>query len=182
MKKIFAISVIAICLSILASATAAYFTDQATARNVITAGAVDVAIVEYPAASAERIYIMPGTTVSRSVSVRAEEADSYVRMKYEIAFWNAEGEEMELDEATIMSIVKLDVDETHWTENTGWWYLNEALESGKTAEPLFTEVVFSGPEMTNDYQGCTIEIGMTTQAVQAANNGATVWEAAGWPN
>lgn len=188
MKKVFAISVIAICLSLLASATAAYFTDQGTARNVITAGAVKVTVVEqqetagdlvdYPT---DKITIMPGTTVSKIVSVRAEEADAYVRMKYEITVWDVEGKRMELDEQMLTSIVGITQDKEHWTEKDGWWYFNDALEGGKTTEPLFTEVVFSGPKMTNKYQKCTVEIHITAEAVQAANNGKTVWEAAGWP-
>ena len=188
MKKMFAISVVAICLSILASVTTAYFTDQGTARNVITAGAVKVTVVEqqetagglvnYPT---EKIAVMPGTTVSKLVSVRADKASAYVRMKYEIIVWDAEGKEMELDEQTLTSIVGITPDEEHWTEKDGWWYFKEALAGGKTTEPLFTEVVFSGPEMTNEYQNCTVEIHITAEAVQAANNGKTVWEAVGWP-
>ena len=188
MKKIFAISVIAICLSLLASVTTAYFTDQGTARNVITAGAVKVTVVEqqetagglmdYPT---DKITIMPGTTVSKIVSARADEADAYVRMKYEITVWDAEGKEMELDEQTLTSIVGITPDKEHWAEKDGWWYFNEALEGGKTTEPLFTEVILSGPEMTNEYQKCTVEIHIITEAVQATNNGKTVWEAAGWP-
>ena len=187
MKKVFAISVIAICLSLLASVTTAYFTDQGTARNVITAGAVKVTVVEqqetagglvdYPT---DKITIMPGTTVSKTVSVRAEEADAYVRMKYEITVWDAEGKEMELDEQTLASIVGITPDDEHWIQKDGWWYFIEALVGGKTTEPLFTEVVFSGPKMTNEYQTCTVEIHITAEAVQAANNGKTVWEAAGW--
>jgi len=45
---------------------------------------------------------------------------------------------------------------------------------------LFWEVVFSGVNMTNEYQNCTIEIDVDAQAVQTANNGSSVLEAAGW--
>ena len=188
MKKIFAISVIAICVSLLASVTTAYFTDQGTARNIITAGAVGITVVEqqktaeglveYPK---EKIVVMPGTKVSKIVSVRADEASAYVRARYEIIIFDAEGEDMELDEQTITSIVGIDPDKEHWTEKSGWWYFHKALVGGEATEPLFTEVVFSGPEMTNEYQGCTVEIHIITEAVQAANNGNTVWEAEGWP-
>lgn len=188
MKKMFAISVIAICVSLLASVTTAYFTDQGTARNVITAGAVGVTVVEqqktaeglveYPK---EKIVVMPGTKVSKIVSVRADEASAYVRARYEIIIFDAEGKDMELDEQTLTSIVGIAPDKEHWTEKSGWWYFNKALVGGEATEPLFTEVVFSGPEMTNEYQGCTVEIHIITEAVQAANNGNTVWEAAGWP-
>ena len=48
-------------------------------------------------------------------------------------------------------------------------------------EELMTKVSFSGPGMTNEYQGCTIEVTITAQAVQADNNKTTVLEALGWP-
>ena len=48
-------------------------------------------------------------------------------------------------------------------------------------KPLFTEVVFDGPNMTNEYQNCTVEVIVTAQAVQSANNGEAVLTADGWP-
>ena len=57
----------------------------------------------------------------------------------------------------------------------------EALEKSETTAPLFDEIVFS-PTMGNDYQNSTAAVTIYVQAVQTANNGNTVWEAAGWPN
>ena len=46
---------------------------------------------------------------------------------------------------------------------------------------LMNKVSFDGPTMNNDYQGCTVKVIITAQAVQADNNKTTVLEALGWP-
>ena len=54
------------------------------------------------------------------------------------------------------------------------------LETGASTDALFEEVLFA-TSMGNEYQNCETEILVTAQAVQFVNNGATVEEAAGWP-
>jgi hypothetical protein len=49
-----------------------------------------------------------------------------------------------------------------------------------TTEPLFTTVSFS-IEMGNIYQNSRSTVEINAQATQVANNGTTVFEAAGWP-
>ena len=39
-----------------------------------------------------------------------------------------------------------------WVEDGGWYYYNSVLSAGDVTEPLFSEVVFYGPSMTNEYQ------------------------------
>jgi hypothetical protein len=46
-KKIFALAVIAICLSILASASMAYYVSEGTAHNVISSSGVDIVIDDF---------------------------------------------------------------------------------------------------------------------------------------
>jgi hypothetical protein len=50
----------------------------------------------------------------------------------------------------------------------------------ETTTPLFETVKFSGA-IGNDYQNSTVELQVFVQAVQTANNGGSIWEAAGWP-
>ena len=69
----------------------------------------------------------------------------------------------------------------NWTYRDGWWYCINAVKNGKATEALMTKVVFDGPNMTNEYQNCTVEIHVNAQAVQSANNKTTVLEAKGWP-
>lgn len=187
-KKIFAMAMVIICVSILASTTLAYFTDIGTARNVITSGGVSVEVVEqqlvdgtlqpYPA---EPIGIMPGTTVSKIVSVTSLAQAAWVRVGYTVTVFDPNGEEMAVPAEELAKLVVIQPDAESWTERDGWWYYTAAVSGGDSASPLFDQVHFNGPDMGNEYQNCTIVIDVTAQAVQQANNGATALEAVGWP-
>jgi len=189
-KKILTVAAIAICLAVLASGTLAYFTHEDQVHNVITSDVVDIAIEEwqdevggtpYPD---ERIEVMPGTTVSKIVTVKNNEAKSWIRARFEIVFTDANGDRMNLSPETLASIVTVAVNGEHWQQKTGemnWWYYSDSVATGVATEPLFTEVVFDGPNMTNEYQNCTVEINVYAQAVQTANNGTSALDAAGWP-
>ena len=187
-KRIFALAVVMICLSVLASTTIAYFTDTDTAQNVITSGGIDIHIVEqqlvdgslqpYPT---ESIPVMPATTVSKIVSVQNMDEPAWVRANYTVTVYDADGNKMDISAGELEKVIMIAPDGANWTQKDGWWYHNTAIGSGETTKPLFDEVVFSGPYMDNKYQDCTVEIIVTAQGVQQANNGSTVMEALGWP-
>ena len=187
-KRIFAFAVVVICLSILASTTLAYFTDTAVARNVITSGGVDIAIEEWQETPAglipypsQPITVMPGISVSKIVTVRNQDAQSFIRVKLVLTLKDATGKEMEITSETMEKIIHLIMNNQDWTEKDGWWYYGSAVNTGEATKPLMTGVSFDGINMTNEYQKCTLEIHVYAQAVQTANNGNTVMEAAGWP-
>ena len=104
-----------------------------------------------------------------------------MRMNYTLTVYDVDGKEMEISADELAKVIVITPDATNWTQKDGWWYYNTTIASGETTKPLFDEVVFSGPYMDNKYQSCTVVIDVTAQAVQKANNGATVWEALGWP-
>ena len=187
-KKILYIAAIIICLSLITGGTYAYYTTSDTARNVITSGGVDIAVVEQQLVNGvlqpypnQPIQVMPATTVSKIVSVQNTEQAAWVRMNFTLTVYDAEGKEMEIPADELAKVIVIDPDATNWTQKDGWWYYNTAIKSGEMTKPLFEEVVFSGPYMDNKYQNCTVVIDVTAQAVQQANNGVTVWEALGWP-
>lgn len=187
-KKLFYIAVIVICLSLITGGTYAYFTTSDTARNVITSGGIEVKVVEqqlvngtlqpYPS---QPIPVMPATMVSKIVSVHNSEQVAWVRMNYTLTVYDADGKKMDIPADELTKVIVIAPDATNWTQKDGWWYYNTAIASGETTKPLFEEVVFSGPYMDNKYQDCTVEIIVTAQGVQQANNGSTVMEALGWP-
>ena len=97
-KKLLYIAAIIICLSIISGGTFAYFTADEIAHNVITTNQVEVEIItqQKQDGSIENdsnapIMIMPSKTVSKIVSVKGIEADSWVRINYEIVIYNSEG-------------------------------------------------------------------------------------------
>lgn len=187
-KKILAMAVVMICLSVLASTTLAYFTDTGTARNVITAGGIDVEVVEqqlvdgsvqpYPE---EPIAIMPGSTVSKIVSVAGNAQPAWVRVAWTVTVLDPRGEPKEIPAEELEKLVIIRPNAESWTLKDGWWYYSAAVASGEQSEPIFSQVSFSGPNMGNEYQNCTVLIAVQAQAVQQANNGATALEALGWP-
>ena len=187
-KKLLYIAAIIICLSIISSGTFAYFTADEIAHNVITTNQVEVEIItqQKQDGSIENdsnapIMIMPSKTVSKIVSVKGIEADSWVRINYEIVIYNSEGNEKTISNQELEKIIRIEPDDKNWIEKNGWWYYKSALGAGETTMPLFETISFSGPDMGNEYQNCTIEIDITAQGVQKANNGNSVMEAAGWP-
>ena len=183
-KKIFAIAVIVLCLSILAGGTLAYFSTTDTARNVITSGFVEIELIEkhIDESGAEIDFpdepiagVMPGSKVSKIVSVTNTGADAWIRVLVEKKVTSAAGEGLNTD------VVTFQVDETKWLLKDGYYYYRIPVSPNESTDILFDEVYFS-TAMGNEYQGCKTEIIVSAQAVQTANNGTTVEEAAGWPN
>lgn len=188
-KKILLLAVVAICAAIIASGTLAYFTAEDQVHNVITSGAVDIEIEEwqdkignpYPD---DPISVMPGVTVSKIATIKNLEAEAYIRAKFEVVITREDGSAMELSPETLASIISLTMNGEDWLRKDGdgeWWYYADAVAAGASTEAFFTEVVFDGPNMTNEYQNCTVEVIVKAQAVQTANNGESALEAAGWP-
>lgn len=187
-KKILYIAAVLICLSIITGGTYAYYTAADTARNVITTGGVEVAVVEqqmvngtlqtYPS---QPIRILPATTVSKIVSVQSTAQPAWVRMRYTLNVYDAGGNKLQIPAEELEKVILIETDTAGWTLKDGWWYYPTAIRSGEITTPLFREVTFSGPNMDNKYQGCTLTIDVTAQAVQQAHNGSSVSEALGWP-
>jgi len=190
-KKLLLLAVVAICAAILASGTIAYFTAEDQAHNVITSGAVDIEIEEWqqtdeglvPYPKDNPIDVMPGVTVSKIATIKNIEADAYIRAKFDVVITREDESVMELSPEELASIISLTMNGEDWLRKDGdseWWYYADVVAMGESTEAFFTEVVFDGPNMTNEYQNCTVEITVTAQAVQKANNGDSALEAAGW--
>ena len=187
-KKLIAGAVVAICLSLLAYSTSAYFTTEQTATNVITSGNIQIDLQETAITedgetvlfedSQERFDVMPAQTVSKIVKVKnTGDNAAYVRISVAKAIELAEGVQGEPD----VELVTLDFDDENWTaKDDGYYYYNKPLAPGATTEALFNNVTFA-PSMGNMYQNSTATINVNAQATQVKNNGASVFEAAGWP-
>ena len=188
-KKIIFIAVIAICLSLAAGGTAAYFTAEDTARNVITSDGIDIDLEEWQETPNGRIPypdqpidVMPGSTVSKIVFVTNLDATAWVRMRYTVVMQDAGGEQMQLSDEALSKLVIIEPDAENWIEKDGWWYYTAPLATNEQTKPLFTQVRFAGAEMGNEYQRCKVTVDVTAQAVQCVNNAQTVLDAAGWPD
>lgn len=180
-RKILILSVLVICLAMIAAGSLAYYTADTKAHNVITTGSVDIELNEW--ANEERTEkfenqtgVMPGKDVTKIVEVKNVGTGSAwvcVQMFVDVYAENGEGLPPEP--------VKLDINDTDWTYQDGYYYYNKPLAPGATTEPLFTTVSFD-EQMGNEYQNAKAMIDITAIAVQSANNGETVLEATGWPS
>ena len=182
-KKVSIIAILVICLSLIATGTLAYFTTDAIARNVITTGGVgielidkhmgeDGIVVDFPPEGIPGV--MPGCSVSKIVAATNNEAEAWIRIRADKVVTAADGSELPTD------LITFQVDETKWWLNDGYYHYRFPVATGESTDILFDEVLFDGA-MGNEYQGCKVEILVYAQAVQTANNGTTVEEAAGWP-
>ena len=134
----------------------------------------------------EPIPVMPGTDLSKIVTVKNLEAQAWIRARITIVVTDENENVMVLTPDRLAEVVKLDINETAWTDgNDGWYYYNTPVDKGGATAPLFTNVEFDGPEMTNEFQNCTVEIIVDAQGVQTANNpipeGGDVTDIPGWP-
>ena len=181
--KIVALCTVLACLSIVASGTLAYFTAQETAHNVITSGGVDIQLHEFSERGNEELIpwedvdgVMPGAEISKIAVVENTGAsDAWVRIKVEKTVYLADGDKGNPE------VMELDIRDAFWTEQDGYYYYNDPLAPGETTPPLFTTVTFDAVKMDNEYQGSKAFIDVKADAVQVANNGDAVLEAAGWP-
>lgn len=184
-KKMFTMAVVAICLSLLGYGTLAYFTAEDTAHNVITSGQIKVELLELADEAKKEPFpedgvsgVMPGTGVTKIVEVKnIGSHPAYIRVMVDKAIILPEGVDGEPDPGLML----LDFDDTCWTlGEDGFYYYNEALDPGEVTKPLFASVRFA-VDMGNIYQNSTATVDVFVYAVQTANNGDTVFDAAGWP-
>lgn len=185
-KKIAAVAVILSLVSIAAMGTMAYFTDSAVAHNVIASGNIDIEVKEWKDTGKvdennnpiwekyeNDILAMPGQTVSKIVTVKNNDEPAYIRAKFEVvAYKLVDKEQSPIKDGVIT--VPTDVitvpTNTAWVKGEdGWYYYSARVEEDGVTAPLFSEVQFSGPNMGNEYQGATVKINISAEAVQAAN-------------
>ena len=182
-KKLFTLSLLAVCLSLCIGGTLAFFSAIGTARNVITAGDIRIELIEEdgngaPFKNADGV--VPGAEIGKVVKVKniSEENECWVRIKVTKKITLAEG----VMGTPRLEYVEIDFNDTEWIDGgDGFFYYNSKLKAGhETEAPLFTTVKFN-TKMDNLYAKCKAEVLVEAQAVQCANNGETVSDAKGWP-
>ncbi len=193
-KKVLILSLAVIALAVLATGTLAFFTYEDTAHNVITSGGVTIEVIEKMKGEGDTLVdfpeegipgVMPGTSVSKIVSVKNTGlSEAWIRVSVEQAITGADKQPLPGVIRENIPVMSFTVDGDLWIEEAGYYYYTKAVPAGESTEVLFREVVFA-PQMGNEYQGCTANIIVYAQAVQAANNaipeGGDVTDVKGWP-
>lgn len=183
-EKLSVVAILAIFLAIMSAGTWAYFTTSEQVHNVITTGSVDITLHEWADEAKTEPFedltgILPGRQVTKIPEVEnSGENPVFVRVKLTKGIsWLSE---LELPDEVDLDKVTLDLNETDWVEQDGYYYYRKVLLPGETTEPLFTTVSFDA-SMGNVFQNAQITIDITAQAVQSANNGTNPLTALGWP-
>lgn len=181
-KKLILLASLAAILLAAAGGSIAYFTTHATATNVITAGNVRMTLHDetadgkaFPQEGLSTL--MPGDTADKIVYVENTGDNAfYTRIKLRCSAQSPDGAALSFDK------IALNINTANWQLGAdGWYYYNSAVEKGAQTGPLFTEVTLL-PDTGNAYMDANVSIEIVAQAVQKANNGATVWQAVGWPS
>lgn len=198
MKRRLLITAVAVlALSLAAYATMAYLTGGVTAHNVITAGNVEIKLLDRAqtengeiAFPPEGVQVMPGTTASKEVSVKNEASECWVRVKLvkEITLKNQETIPVDQEQDPLVLDLNVGEGSKQWTLANGYYYYNSPLAKGNTpgdtTEKLFTTVTFD-KGMGNEYQNARLTIQVYAEAVQSANNpippNGNVTQVLGWP-
>ena len=176
-----------IVLSVVFLYTTAYFSDSvASPQAVMQAGSFEIGIrstrVDQSTGNAVEdnapIPVMPATTAQKTVTVcNFGDFPAYIRFKPEVRFQLSDG----LVAIDTQGLVGLDISDQHWIEQDGWYYYYKPLAVGSESEPVFTTVSFSA-EMDDRYENSQVIVQVTVDAVQSNNNGASAFEASGWPS
>ena len=181
-RKLLILSVLAICIATLTTGTLAFFTSEGRAHNVITTGGVEIAVQEWADEEKQTPFedlkgIMPGMTVTKIAEIKNTGASAaWIRVKVDKNILLQGGGTPEKTD-----LVQLDLNQNDWElGQDGYYYYNQALAPNTVTTPIFTAVTFNAA-MGNEYQNATASVDVFAQAVQKANNGSTVLEAAGWP-
>lgn len=183
-RKVGLVAAALLLISMLSYGTLAYFTDAEAATNVMTAGNVDIVLLDQTDVNGTladfnetfdggKTGVMPGDVVSKVVAVENDGSQpAWVRVKVDQTITD------ELD----MTGITLNFDTTNWTtkQTDGYYYYRNVLAPAATTEPLFTGVSYSSA-LGNDYMNAVVTIDVSAEAVQVANNGSSFDTATGWP-
>lgn len=190
--KLTAISLLILCMAMAGWGTAAFFSSSDRAHNVITTGAVSIQLVEtmktddgtevpFPAEGLNGQ--MPGTSVSKIVRVKNIGAEAWIRVKVDTAIRDNQGRELPTAIGDV-SLISFQVKNSDWVKKDGFYYYKYPVATEACTAVLFDTVQFAG-EMDNAYANCRVDVDVTAQAVQTANNpipaGGNVSDIPGWP-
>lgn len=180
-RRLLCITLLVICAAAVATGTAAYFTAEETAYNVITTGCLYMDLVEettdgQPWPKEGVTGVMPGSSIDKVVYIKnTGSVPFYARVIIDKSITAAEGSNAVLN----FDYITFAIDTEHWVEQDGVYYYHRALQPGESTEPLMKTVDIS-PAMGNDYMNATFNVTVLAQAVQSANNGSDPIKAEGW--
>ncbi len=175
MKKKLSLVIVAVVLVVAAAVggTLAWFTDDATAVNVVTFGNVSIDLTEpnfedqYPDNDPDQVggkatNVVPGDGFVKDATVQnTGKNDCYVRIKLDITG-------SLLDVYNPEAFITVDAESAGWTLKDGYYYYNDVLEANEFANVLNIHVNFP-KTWGNEIADKDLKINVVAEAVQADN-------------
>ena len=123
-------SLIILLLLVGTGITYSYFTDQDALLNTVTTGESDITIIErFPEPPDNPV---PGTEVTKEVSIKNNKSESWIRMLVKI------------NDSKIEEKITLNFNRTDWVQGEdSYWYYKKPVKTGETTEPLLESVTFN---------------------------------------
>ena len=196
-KKKIIVMVTAVCVAFVTfiSSTFAYFSATIGSQgNMIQTGNTDFEYVDlvYPPDApdgvpsesvSETFSAFPGETIKRTVgAVNRGGVTVYVRAKIDTDI-TLKDEYSEYSDIIDTSLIVYDINDDSWVTRDvfdGYYYYIYELPRGAKSPDFLNGIMFSD-NMGNIYKGATVKFKLTFEAVQATENGETVFDAIGWP-
>ena len=196
-KKMLSLALMTIFISLMALGSAAYFTVEGRATNIIVTGEVDLTLTEESKTGAvirddagnfiglhfEKV--MPGQTMDKHPTVTNTGSQPFwLRVKVTGSMKGIQEVDLPLvleQEEHKIDILTFNGRDENWVEKDGWLYYTQPLKVGDQVD-VFTSVTIA-PQMGNEYQDATGQIDILAQAVQYKNNEneGNVLNVQGWP-
>lgn len=196
-KRLLSLALMTIFVSLMALGSAAYFTAEGRATNVIVTGEVDLTLTE-ESKTGEVIKdtegnfiglrfekVMPGQTLDKHPMVENTGSQPFwLRVKVTCSLKNQLQEDLPLTielEQQEIHMLTFNGRNENWVEKDGWLYYTKPLAVGDQVD-VFTSVTIA-PQMGNEYQDADGQIDILAQAVQYKNNEhqEDVLSVLGWP-
>ena len=178
-KNLVLVALLALLVGLGAYGTVAYFSGEAHVTNVITTGTVNITLQETKADGSpwqDVDGIVSGETVDKLVWVENPKTDTAAPAWVRVQVTNqVETNGTIIQDDPVLSIdfnlAPADTADTkYWVKGeNGWYYYSVPLNPGEKTELLFQNVTFD-TSMGNEYQGATVNVDVTAQAVQYKNN------------
>lgn len=189
-KKITAVALLVILLALGALGSAAYFTAEGRATNVVSTNAISMKIDESGEFTGTNgVYelpgnLMPSQTADLQVSIQNDGPEPfYTRVKVDVDIRDSSGQAMgsEYDRYVGLNF------QSGWVESEGWYYYensNPVVNKQSSTQPIFDKVMLT-PDTPNEMKNAKVSIVVTAQAVQTKNNdipAGGVTAVPGWPS
>ncbi len=161
--------------------TLAFYSVTGTATNVITSGGIHLKIHEHNGDNGMifptgGIQVRPGDKVPKRVAVENTCGQPfYLRIRLTPGVENAD--------LPVDKVFFFVTNVGEWTlHDDGCYYFNRIVQPGEVTNSLFREVEIVREHVGKQYEGKTLTLTVTAEAVQSKNNPADYpWNAAGWP-